>query len=94
MNKLPSVDALSNRKAAKRAKTRSFQRTLFTQFSLAGFVLAIAAAFAYSYMASTMITRIYEREGIQATENFARLSELALLYDSGDNAREAALAAD
>lgn len=92
MNKLPSVDALSNRKAAKRAKTRSFQRTLFTQFSLAGFVLAIAAAFAYSYMASTMITRIYEREGIQATENFARLSELALLYDSGDNAREAALA--
>ena len=77
---------------AKKIKSRSFQAVLFTQFSIAGFALAIVAAFAYSYMASTMISRFYEREGIQATENFAQLSALALLYDSGENAKEAALA--
>ncbi|MDB2409111.1 ATP-binding protein [Pseudomonadales bacterium] len=77
---------------AKKLKNRSFQAVLFTQFSIAGFTLAIIAAFAYSYMASTMISRFYEREGIQATENFAQLSALALLYDSGENAKEAALA--
>lgn len=77
---------------AKKIKSRSFQAALFTQFSIAGFALAIIAAFAYSYMASTMISRFYEREGIQATENFAQLSALALLYDSGENAKEAALA--
>ena len=77
---------------AKKPKNRSFQAVLFTQFSVAGFVLAIIAAFAYSYMASTMISRFYEQEGIQATENFAQLSALALLYDSGENAKEAALA--
>jgi len=76
----------------KKTKSRSFQAELFTRFSIAGFALAIIAAFAYSYMASTMISRFYEREGIQATENFAQLSALALLYDSGENAKEAALA--
>ena len=75
----------------KKTKSRSFQAELFTRFSIAGFALAIIAAFAYSYMASTMISRFYEREGIQATENFAQLSALALLYDSGENAKEAAL---
>jgi len=76
----------------KKTKSRSFQAELFARFSIAGFALAIVAAFAYSYMASTMISRFYEREGIQATENFAQLSALALLYDSGENAKEAALA--
>ena len=76
----------------KKTKSRSFQAELFARFSIAGFALAIIAAFAYSYMASTMISRFYEREGIQATENFAQLSALALLYDSGENAKEAALA--
>ena len=76
----------------KKTKSRSFQAELFARFSIAGFALAIIAAFAYSYMASTMISRFYEREGIQATENFAQLSALALLYDSGENAKEAAFA--
>ena len=76
----------------KKTKSRSFQAELFARFSIAGFALAIIAAFAYSYMASTMISRFYEREGIQATENFAQLSALALLYDSGENDKEAALA--
>ncbi len=89
---LDSAMEVAPAKKRRKHRTRSFQATLFTQFSIAGFVLAIAAAFAYSYMASTMITRIFEREGIQATENFARLSELALLYDSGENAQEAARA--
>ncbi len=73
-------------------KTHSFQTQLFVQFAIGGFILAIIAAFAYSYMASSMIKLFYEREGIQATEHFARLSELALLYDSGENGSDAALA--
>lgn len=84
--------SLRTKKSGKKQKVRSFQATLFTQFSLAGFALAIVAAFAYSYMASNMISSIYKSEGIQATQNFARLSELSLLYDSGENAKEAALA--
>lgn len=72
--------------------SKSFQAQLFTWFSIAGFILAIVAAFAYSWMASSMMKQFYEREGVQAAENFARLSELALLYESGDNAKEAALA--
>ncbi len=87
-----STVVMPKTKKAKKIKSRSFQAVLFTQFSIAGFALAIVAAFAYSYMASTMISRFYEREGIQATENFAQLSALALLYDSGENAKEAALA--
>ena len=39
-----------------------------------------------------MIATFYEREGLQATEHFAQLSELALIYESGENAKEAALA--
>ncbi|HAB55626.1 MAG TPA: hypothetical protein DCE61_04465, partial [Cellvibrionales bacterium] len=91
MEILEEPTSLNQRKIKKR-KSRSFQAELFARFSIAGFALAIIAAFAYSYMASTMISRFYEREGIQATENFAQLSALALLYDSGENAKEAAFA--
>lgn len=72
--------------------TNSFQWQLFSKVVAAGLVLAIFAAFIYSYMASSMLKEFYEREGLQATENFSRLSELALLYESGDNAIDAALA--
>ena len=80
----------SNTHKATKRRARSFQALVFSRFAVAGFVLAIIAAFAYSYMASTMIKEFYEKEGIQATENFAGLSELALLYESGENASEAA----
>ena len=73
-------------------KNRSFQTKLFVQVFVGGFVLSIIAAFGYAYIASSMLKGFYEREGIQATENFARLSELALLYESGENAYEAAMA--
>lgn len=93
MDLLKKAAAITPKKQqAKKTISRSFQAVLFTQFSIAGFTLAIIAAFAYSYMASTMISRFYEDEGIQATENLAQLSALALLYDSGENAKEAALA--
>lgn len=73
-------------------KKQSFRRKLFINFSIAGFTFAIVAAFAYAYMASSTIQDFYKREGLHATQNFASLSELALLYDSGDNATDAALA--
>ena len=93
MNFIQSINSsLYARKKAKNKKPQSFQKKLFINFAITGFIIAIAAAFAYSYIASNMIATFYEREGLQATEHFAQLSELALIYESGENAKEAALA--
>tara|TARA_B100000767_G_scaffold274253_1_gene306689 strand:+ start:3997 stop:5616 length:1620 start_codon:yes stop_codon:yes gene_type:complete len=93
MNRIQSITAsLHRRKKRENVKPESFQKKLFINFAITGFIIAIAAAFAYSYIASNMIAKFYEREGLQATEHFAQLSELALIYESGENAKEAALA--
>ena len=93
MNFIQSINSsLYARKKAETKKPQSFQKKLFINFAITGFIIAIAAAFAYSYIASNMIATFYEREGLQATEHFAQLSELALIYESGENAKEAALA--
>ena len=93
MNFIQSINSsLYSRKKASKKKPQSFQKKLFINFAITGFIIAIAAAFAYSYIASNMIATFYEREGLQATEHFAQLSELALIYESGENAKEAALA--
>ena len=93
MNLIRSINSFSHAsKKAKSTNPQSFQKKLFINFAITGFIIAIAAAFAYSYIASNMIATFYEREGLQATEHFAQLSELALIYESGENAKEAALA--
>ncbi|NNL10300.1 MAG: hypothetical protein HKO84_00870 [Pseudomonadales bacterium] len=54
--------------------------------------LTLIVALVYSFLTSNVIKDFYEHEGLQATQNFAQLSELALIYDSGDNSRDAAIA--
>ncbi|MGI9288292.1 MAG: sensor histidine kinase [Pseudomonadales bacterium] len=68
----------------------SFRRQLFLIFAACGFGVALAAAIAYAYSTSQYIRELYLNQALQATEHFAELSELALLYDSGENAEDAA----
>jgi signal transduction histidine kinase len=69
-----------------------FQTLIFRRLFFAALGLAIITAFIYSYLTALVIKDFYTQEGTQATENFAHLSELALLYESGENSREAAIA--
>lgn len=76
----------------KQARRPSFQFLLARNLTVTGVALTLVAALVYSYLTSNVVKDFYEQEGLQATENFAQLSELALIYDSGDNGREAAIA--
>lgn len=87
---MPSFKSFGRKDAAQ--SRNSFQSILVKRLTLTGFTLAIIAAFIYSYFSSNVIENFYQKEGTQAAENFAQLSELALLYDSGENGREAAIA--
>ncbi|MGB5326096.1 MAG: ATP-binding protein [Pseudomonadales bacterium] len=73
-------------------KRHSFRYLLARNLTVTGLGLALVAALVYSILTSNVIKDFYEKEGLQATENFAQLSELALIYDNGDNGREAAIA--
>lgn len=75
-----------------RKKHISFRLQLFLIFAACGLSVAIAAAAAYAYSTSQSLLQLYEHQALRATENFAQLSELALLYESGDNAIDAAAA--
>lgn len=68
----------------------SFRRQLFLIFATCGFAVALAVAIAYSYSTSEYIRELYVDQARQATQNFAELSDLALLYYSGENAVDAA----
>jgi signal transduction histidine kinase len=74
-------------------KPKSFRRQLFTWFSVGASALALAVSFLFAWLSSSDIEDLYVSEGLQATQNFADASELALLYESGENAVEAASAA-
>lgn len=71
-------------------KPISFRRQLFTLFSIGAIILALAVSAIFAWLSSSQIEDLYVQEGLQATENFARDSELALLYESGENASDAA----
>ncbi len=71
-------------------KRSSFRRQLFLIFAACGFAVALAVAVAYSYSTSEYIRKLYVSQALQATQSFARLSVLAMLYDSGENAKDAA----
>lgn len=75
-----------------RKKHISFRLQLFLIFAACGISVAIAAAAAYAYSTSQSLLQLYEHQALRATENFAQLSELALLYESGENAIDAAAA--
>lgn len=72
---------------------KSFRRQLFTQLSIGAIALALCVSFIFSWLSSNEIKHLYIQEGLQVTENFSNATELALLYDSGENAKDAAKAA-
>lgn len=74
------------------AQPQRFQTLVFKRLFLTALGLAALTAFIYSYLQSVVVKDFYLAEGSQATENLAQLSELALLYESGENARDAATA--
>lgn len=72
--------------------TQGFRRQLSVAFGVGIMVLALASSLTISWMASARIRINLLEQGRQVTENFARQSVLALLYGSGENARESAAA--
>lgn len=72
---------------------KSFRHQLFTLLSISASTLALCVSFIFAWLSSNEIKKLYIQEGLQVTKNFSKASELALLYDSGENAREAAEAA-
>jgi len=79
--------------APRRTKRRvSFRQQLFSTFAAFGLTVSLLAAAAYAYFTTQYLLELYIGQALQATENFAQLSELALLYESGENAEDAAAA--
>lgn len=75
-----------------KSKLQSFQALIFKRLFITALALALLTAFGYSYLTSNIVKDFYTQEGTQATENFAQLSELALLYESGENSQDTAMA--
>jgi len=79
-------------KSESEKKPVRFQTLIFRRLFFAALGLALITAFVYSYLTAMVVKDFYSQEGAQAAENFAHLSELALLYESGENSRDAATA--
>lgn len=67
----------------------SFRSQLFWLFSVVGVLLAVVVSFAFTWQSSETIRDVYKTQALQATETLASMSELALLFDSGENALDA-----
>ncbi|MFK8018332.1 MAG: sensor histidine kinase [Pseudomonadales bacterium] len=87
-----SKAGISLKRRDKSKKRTSFRQQLFSIFAGCGLTIAVAAAIAYAYSTTQYLRELYVSQALQATENFAELSELALLYESGENAQDAASA--
>ena len=68
----------------------SFQKQLFLIFSIGITSLALIASVTTAWLTSVHVRELLVSEGLQVTENLAKQSELALLYESGENALDAA----
>ncbi|HQU15581.1 MAG: hypothetical protein B7Z66_00855 [Chromatiales bacterium 21-64-14] len=71
---------------------QGFLRQLSLTFTMGIVCLALVTSVAISWSASRKIRVTLLEQGRQVTENFARQSVLALLYSSGENARDSAAA--
>ena len=71
-----------------RKKPISFRRQLFSILSFSGVILAVSISFAFAWLSNKNITDIYKTQALQATETLAKMSELALLFGSEENALE------
>jgi two-component system sensor histidine kinase BarA len=70
----------------------SFRRQLLTTFSIGLFALAVTASVTTAWYASKQAQALLVAQGLQVTGSLARQSVLALLYGSGDNAKDSVAA--
>lgn len=91
-NSQPALSLFTRLANAVHIPKNSVKALLIKRLMFTGLILAIISSLAYSYISGSVIEEFYKKESTQATENLAALSELALLYESGENAQEAALA--
>ncbi|GEM_PF-1025506 len=69
---------------------QGFRRQLSLAFSIGIVCLALGSSLGISWFAAAKVRQTLLEQGRQVTESFARQSVLALLYGSGENARDAA----
>lgn len=77
----------------KHSKTKSFRGQLTTIFTLGIMALGLAGALSSAWVTKVHIEGQLFENGLQVTESLAKQSVLALIYDSPENAEEAAVAA-
>ena len=79
--------------AVKQNKSKSFRGQLTAIFTIGILALALAGALSSAWVTKVHIEDLLFDDGQQVTESFAKQSALALIYDSADNANDAADAA-
>jgi two-component system sensor histidine kinase BarA len=75
------------------SSNKSFRRQLTVIFTFGILVLAIAGALGAAWIAKINIEGQLFEDGLQVTESLAKQTVLALIYDSAENAEDAATAA-
>ncbi|KFI23000.1 EAL domain-containing protein [Nitrosococcus oceani] len=73
-------------------RKKGFRQQLVLTFTIGIICLALLSSFAISTLSSRTVRTTLLEQGRRATETFAAQSTLALLYQSADNAKEAARA--
>ena len=79
--------------AIKKSKTKSFRAQLTAIFTIGILALATAGALSSAWVTKVHIEDQLFEDGQQVTESLAKQSALALIYNSADNAKDAADAA-
>ncbi len=74
-------------------RAKSFRGQLTTIFTLGILALGLAGALSSAWVTKVRIEDQLFENGLQVTESLAKQSVLALIYDSADNAEDAAVAA-
>jgi two-component system sensor histidine kinase BarA len=70
-------------------KRLSFGAQLAWMFFIAGVIMALVVSAAFAWVSDTTIQNLYQQQAKQAAESLAGAAQLALLFDSADNAQDA-----
>jgi len=70
-------------------KSLSFGAQLAWMFFISGVIMALVVSAAFAWVSDNTIQNLYQQQAKQAAESLAGASQLALLFDSADNAQDA-----
>jgi len=70
-------------------KRLSFGAQLAWMFFISGVIMALVVSAAFAWVSDTTIQNLYQQQAKQAAESLAGAAQLALLFDSADNAQDA-----